>query len=118
MDEQTRRKLCQIIAGIVVVDDDLDPAEDKFVDNLLKRFGLPEEERDALFPIMDAEEAAKELLGQSKEVQAESFDLLVEAAAADKKLAAEERTFLEKVADVLGVPRSELEAKVASALKS
>jgi len=117
MDEMMSRKLCQIIAGIVVADDDLDPAEDAFIENLMKRFGLPLEERDALFPIMDGEEAAKELLALSPAAQREALGLLVEAVAADKKYAAEEREFLEKVAGVLSVPKDELDRMVEAAIR-
>lgn len=117
MDERMSRKLCQVIAGIVVSDDDLDPAEEAFIEHLMKKFGLPLEERDALFPIMDGEEAAKELVGLPRDAQMEAFGLLVQAAAADKKYAAEEREFLEKVAKVLSVEKDELERMVAAAIK-
>jgi len=118
MDERMSRKLCQVIAGIVVSDDDLDPAEEAFIENLMKKFGLPSEERDALFPIMDGEEAAKELVGLPKDAQLEALGLLVQAAAADKKYAAEEREFLEKVASVLSVSKEELDRMLDDALKA
>jgi uncharacterized tellurite resistance protein B-like protein len=116
MDENTRRKLCRLIAGIVVVDDELDPAEDAFIDNLLKRFELGSEERDALFPIMDGNEAARELLTIPQDVRGEAFALLVEAAAADKRYADEEKVFLERVAEVIGVPKEELDKMMKKAL--
>jgi uncharacterized tellurite resistance protein B-like protein len=116
MDENTRRKLCRLIAGIVVVDDELDPAEDAFINNLLKRFELGTEERDALFPIMDGDEAARELMTIPERVRGEAFGLLVEAAAADKKYATEEKVFLERVAEVIGVPKAELDKMMSDAL--
>lgn len=116
MDENTRRKLCRLIAGIVVVDDDLDPAEDAFINNLLKRFELGSEERDALFPIMDGDEAARELLTFPAEVRGEAFALLVEAAAADKRYADEEKAFLERVAAAVGIGKDELDRMVQKAI--
>ncbi|MBI5533155.1 MAG: TerB family tellurite resistance protein [Deltaproteobacteria bacterium] len=116
MDEFTRRKLCRLIAGVVVVDDDLDPAEDAFINNLLKKFELGSEERDALFPIMDGDEAARELMTFPEAVRGEAFGILVEAAAADKKYATEERVFLERVAEVIGVPKAELDKMMEKAL--
>ena len=41
MDESVRRKVCRLIAGIVVSDEDLSPHEDAFVDRMLERFGIP-----------------------------------------------------------------------------
>jgi hypothetical protein len=35
MDETIRRKVCRLIAGIVVSDEDLSPQEDAFVDRML-----------------------------------------------------------------------------------
>jgi uncharacterized tellurite resistance protein B-like protein len=100
----------------VVVDDELDPAEDAFINNLLKKFGLGSEERDALFPIMDGDEAARELMSIPEGVRGEAFGLLVEAAAADKKYATEEREFLERVAEVIGMSKAELDKMMADAL--
>lgn len=116
MDEETRRKLCRLIAGIVVIDDDLDPAEDVFIDNLLQRFELGPEERGALFPIMDGDEAARELMTIPEQLRGEAFSLLVQAAAADKRYADEEKAFLERVAEAIGVPKEQLSRMMDEAL--
>lgn len=116
MDHDTRHKVCRLIAGIVVVDDDLDDAEDDFINRMLAKFGLSQEQRDELFPIMDAKEAATEFAGLSRDVQLEAFDLLVKAAAADKKYAQEERSYLQAVGKVLGVPPDDIDERVKRAL--
>jgi uncharacterized tellurite resistance protein B-like protein len=116
MDEQMRRKVCRLIAGIVVVDDDLDPAEDAFVDRMLDRFALPRAERDALFPIMDEAEAVAEVKSLPRDVQLEAFDLLVQAAAADKKYASEERTYLRAVGEAIGLSDEDIARRVDRAL--
>ncbi len=112
MDEETRRKVCRLIAGIVVVDDDLDETEDKFVDRMLAQFNLSSEERDALFPIMDAKEAAEEFRSLPPNVRFEALDLLVQAAAADGVYADEEKTYLHSVCEVVGVKPDEIDSRV------
>lgn len=112
MDEETRRKVCRLIAGIVVVDDDLDETEDSFVDRMLVQFNLSSEERDALFPIMDAKEAAEEFRSLPPDVRFEALDLLVQAAAVDGVYAKEEMTYLHAVSDVVGVSQDEIDKRV------
>jgi DnaJ-domain-containing protein 1 len=116
MDQATGLKVCRLIAGIVVVDDDLDPAEEAFVEQILARFGLMPEDRDALFPIMDANEAREEIASLSKPLQNEVFELLVQAAAADKRFAQEERAYLQTVAAVMGIADGEVNQRVAKAM--
>jgi uncharacterized tellurite resistance protein B-like protein len=116
MDQDTRHRVCRLIAGIVVVDDDLDDAEDDFINRMLVRFGLSQDQRDDLFPIMDAKEAADEFAVLGADVQKEAFALLVEAAAADKKYADEERGYLHAVGKVAGIDPDEIDARVKAAM--
>ena len=116
MDQETRHKVCRLVAGIVVVDDDLDDAEDDFINRMLARFGLSQDQRDDLFPIMDAAEAQEEFQALSKDVQDEAFELLVQAAAADKKYADEERAYLHAVGRVVGMDGDEIDARVKAAV--
>lgn len=112
MDENTRRKVCRLIAGIVVVDDDLDETEDKFVDRMLAQFGLSNDERDALFPIMDEKEAADEFRSLPPDVRFQALDLLVQAAAIDGQYVEEEKRFMHVVCGVVGVPEEEIDKRV------
>lgn len=112
MDEETRKTLCRVIAGIVVADDHLDAREARFLDRLLERFGLDTDARDCFYPIMGAQEAANELRGMNWSVQEEAFGLLIEAAAADKEYGEEERAYLHAVAEVLGVSKDEVDLRV------
>lgn len=116
MDEANGRKVCQLIAGIVIADEDLDPAEDAFIDKLLAKFGLDPSERDAIFPLVDGDEAGTALREMPSETREEAFSLLVEAAAADGKIVEEEREYLAQVANAIGVPRQELESRLKEAL--
>ena len=112
MDEDTRRKVCRLIAGIVVVDDDLDETEDKFVDRMLVQFNLSSDERDALFPIMDAKEAADEFRSLPPDVRFQALDLLVQAAAIDGQYVDEEKKYLHAVCDVVGISEDEIDKRV------
>ncbi len=118
MDQETRQKVCRLIAGIVVVDDDLDDAEDDFINRMLTRFGLSQDQRDELFPIMDAEEAAREFAGLTPEVQKEAFALLVQAVAADKKYVEEERRYLHAVGKMIGLSPADIDENVKAAVGS
>jgi uncharacterized tellurite resistance protein B-like protein len=112
MDEETRRKVCRLIAGIVVVDDDLDESEDKFVDRMLAQFNLSSDERDALFPIMDAKEAADEFRSLAPDVRFQALDLLVQAAAVDGQYVDEEKKYLHAVCGVVGIADDEIDKRV------
>ena len=118
MDESVRRNVCRLIAGIVVSDEDLSPEEDAFVDRMLQRFGIPLAERDVIFPIVDATEAAAAMRALDPAVRQEAFGLLLEAAAADGSIAPEELTYLEAVSDVVGVSRDDLGDKLGEALRA
>lgn len=118
MDPELARRICRLIAGIVVSDEDLAPKEEEFVDRMLERFGIPAAEREVIFPIIDASEAAETISTLSTEQQSEAFGLLIQAAAADGSIAPEELTYLEKVADALQVTRDELSDRLSEALRA
>lgn len=116
MDETVRRKVCRLIAGIVVSDEDLSPQEDEFVDRMLDRFGIPRAEREVIFPIIDASEAVQAMKELDEGLRTEAFGLLVEAAAIDGSIAPEELGYLETVAEVAGVSRDALSDRLAEAM--
>ncbi len=116
MDESQRRKICQLVAGIVVTDDELDPREEAFVERMLARFGLDPSERDAIFPLVDGEEAARDLAKMPEDVRGEAFSLLVQAAAADDKVVPEEREYLLAVGRALGLSEDDVDLRIVDAL--
>ena len=116
MDDALRRQVCRLIAGLVVSDDDLDAQEDAFLERLLARFSIPSSERDSIFPIVDRSDATEAMKALPPEAQQEAMSLLIEAAAADGKIAAEERAYLDTVAAVVGLDSAALEAKIKAAL--
>lgn len=118
MDEQLRRKVCRLVAGLVVADDDLDDAESALLDRMLVEFGIPAEERDALFPLVDASEAAEAMRELPPEVQRDAFDRLVQATLADGKVVPSERAYLEAVGEAIGVSIDEIDARLLAARAS
>jgi uncharacterized tellurite resistance protein B-like protein len=118
MDEELRRKVCRLIAGIVVSDEDLSPQEDAFLDRMLQRFGIPLSEREVIFPIIDATEAASAIRELPENLRLEAFDLLVQAAAADGSIAPEELGYLEAVAVAVDVSKDLLSDKISEALSN
>ena len=118
MDESVRRKVCRLIAGIVVSDEDLSPHEDAFVDRMLERFGIPLADREVIFPIIDSSEAAAAIQEFDPALRQEAFGLLIEAAAVDGSIASEELGYLEVVADAVGVTRDDLSDRLSEALRS
>jgi len=116
MDPTTARQVCRLIAGIVVSDDDLSPDEDVFVNKMLTHFGIPLEERDVVFPIIYSVDAAEAMSAFPEALKREAFSLLVEAAAVDGTITAEERDYLEAVREVVGVSPETLASELDAAL--
>lgn len=116
MDDSLRHQVCRLIAGLIVSDDDLDEKEDAFIDRLLTRFSIPLSQRETIFPIVDRSEASDAMKNLPPEAQQEAMTLLIEAAAADGKIAPEERAYLDTVAAVIGLSSDALDARIKAAL--
>lgn len=118
MDQQLSHKVCRLVAGIVVADDDLDDTEDQFIDRMLAKFGIPPSERESIFPIVDKSEAKAAMQELPPDVQHETMTLLIEAACADGKVVTEERAYLHAVAEAIGVSAGALDVKIDDALSA
>lgn len=116
MDKEMRRKICRLIAGLVVSDDDLEPAEEAFLDKMLAKFDVPADERDTIFPIVDRDEAAATIRTLPEEARTTALELLIEATVADGVVAPEEKSYLETVAAEMGVSGGELDKRLAAKL--
>ncbi|HKQ70600.1 MAG TPA: hypothetical protein VJT73_14735 [Polyangiaceae bacterium] len=114
MDKELRHKICRLIAGLVVSDDDLEPNEEAFLDKMLAKFEIPADERDTIFPIVDRSEAAETIRSLPRDAQATALELLIEATVADGLVASEEKAYLEVVATELGVSAGDLEKRIAA----
>ncbi len=118
MDIETRQKICQLVAGIIIADDILDDKEEAFVDRLIQSFGVGESGRDVIFPLVDREEAAEQIKQLPKEAQEEAMKLLIEAACIDGQIAPEEREYLRTIGSALEISDATLAKRVADQLAS
>lgn len=116
MDTETRQKICQLVAGILISDDILEEKEEKFIDRLIHTFGVGESGRDVLFPLVDHDEAATQLKALPAEAQEEAMKLLIAAACIDGQVAPEEREYLKTMAGALGIANGILEKRIAHQL--
>jgi len=116
MDQTTRQKICQLVAGIVITDDVLDDKEEAFVDRMIAAFGLSDTNREVIFPLVDGDEAAKEMSGLPKDAQQEAFRLLIEAACADGEVVPEERSYLSAVAAAIGIAEDDVDSRLKAQL--
>lgn len=117
MDERTRRRVCELIAGIIATDDHLDPAELTYMLKIFNTFGIASGGRDEVVsPTTTAREAARAMAELPAEVREEALGLLIESAAADGEVVPAERAYLQAVARAAGVDDARLEAQVAEAL--
>lgn len=114
MDNELREIVCRLIAGLVVSDDDLAPEEEAFLERMLDRFQISE--RAKIFPIVDRSDAAEKVRELPKDVQAEAFTLLTEAAVADGKVVPEELAYLLAVGEVIGLDAAAIDARIEKAL--
>jgi uncharacterized tellurite resistance protein B-like protein len=116
MDIETRQKICQLVAGIIISDDILDEKEEAFVDRLIQSFGVGESGREVIFPLVDRDEAAQQIKDLPKDAQEEALRLLIEAACIDGQIAPEEREYLHAIAKALDVSEATLAKRVADQL--
>ena len=118
MDSKTSRRICQLVSGIIVADDDLDPAEEAFVDRVFRKFGFDAKQRRTLFPIVDRDEAARALQALPHDTRDYTLAVLIEAASADGKIVDNERAFLESMAGALNLTNDELDARIEQQMNS
>lgn len=117
MDERTRRRVCELIAGIIATDDHLDPAELQYMLKIFTTFGIASGGKDEVVsPATTPAEAARAMAELPAAVREEAFDLLVESAVADGEVVPAERTYLQVVARAAGVDSARLETLITEAL--
>src|SRR5689334_8007567 len=111
MDEATRKKICQLVAGIIIADDILDDKEAAFIDRVIQSFDIDDPSRAVIFPLVDHNEAAEQIKELPRQAQEQALSLLIEAACADGQIVAEERDYLRAIASALAVSEQELERR-------
>ncbi len=117
MDEVTRRRVCELVAGIIATDDVLHPNELQFMLKTFNRFGIASgDEDEAIVPVVTAMEARKAMKDLPEEVRDEALGLLVESAAADGNVSPEEREYLLAVGKAAGLDSDNIDDRIATQL--
>ncbi len=117
MDFADRRTLCQLVAGVLMADDDFADVEKRFLQRIYARLGLPPEEWETVEPIpLSAATAALRQL--PAEMHTKVAALLVEAAIADGVVEPRERAYLLVAAAAMGVDPVVMEQRIANRLQT
>lgn len=114
MDEQTGRRVCELVAGVLCADDEMSPDERVFLKRVLERCGV--ETDTALMPTY-GEDVAAELARLPDVIRSEMLDLIVAAAVADGKVVPSERAIIDVVAAELGITDDDVTERIRYALE-
>jgi uncharacterized tellurite resistance protein B-like protein len=117
MDIEDRRRVCQLVAGILAADEDFSEPEQAFLRRVCFRFGLPPDEWVAVAPV-EPGVASAELRRLPEGTQAKVLALLIEAALADGVVVARERVFLLVAAAAFGIEAHVMEQRIAARLET
>jgi uncharacterized tellurite resistance protein B-like protein len=116
VDDDTKRLICRMVAGLVASDEDFTDSERAFVEKVLNGFGIPESEWEAIYPLVDPVSAKQEIAKLPSAARETAINLLVEAAAADGKIVDEERQYLDAVAAAMSIHSSVVEFRLSKAM--
>lgn len=114
LDLATRRKICQLVAGIITVDAKLDAKEAAFIYRLMKGFGI--DARDPIVPLVDSDSASDLMVELPRHAQDEALRLLVDAACVDGRIDDQERRYLRAVGAALAIADEEMERRIVGRL--
>jgi uncharacterized tellurite resistance protein B-like protein len=93
MDEADRRKICQLVTGVLFSDDDFTDEEAAFLQRVVRRFGFPDDEWQRIEAI-EAGAASQALRELPENVRTKVMALLIEATVADGVVDGRERAYL------------------------
>jgi hypothetical protein len=117
MNLNTRRRVCELVAGIIASDRELHPAELKFMLKTFSTFGIATGKDDeAVCPTVTTFEAAKAMRALPEEVRHEAIDLLIRSAVTDGKVTPDEREWLLAVGRAADVPETTIEERLTEQL--
>ena len=117
MDSVTRRKVCELVAGIIATDQELHPSELTFMLKTFKTFGVGSgDEDEALTPMVSRMEAAKAMAELPVDIRKQTLELLIDSAVIDGKVVPAERDFLRAVAEAADLPDDDIDESLASRL--
>jgi uncharacterized tellurite resistance protein B-like protein len=117
MDKVTKRRVCELISGIIATDQELHPDELRFMLKTFAAFDVATGKDDeAICPTTTSFEAAKLMATLPPEVRDETLALLIESAVADGKVVPSERDYLLAVARAAGISKDDVDDRIAAAL--
>lgn len=113
----TRRQICQLVAGVLVSDDDFADVEKRFLQRIYARLELPPDEWESVqpTPVGAATAALRQL---PVETHTKVAALLVEAVVADGVVEPRERVYLLVAAAAMGIDAVVMEQRLASRLQT
>lgn len=114
MDEETKRQMCRMIAGLVASDAEFNDHEREFVEKVQVQFGIPESDWDAIFPLVESDEATQIMAGFDQATQQTGFELLLQAAFADSHIVVEEAAYIASVGKAIGMTDDEVQQRLDS----
>ncbi len=112
MDEPIARRVCELIAGLLLTDKQFHPAESSFLLRVFTGLGVPADRDAVLTPTISAAEAAESIAELSPEVREATLELLIHAAIIDGKVVPHEQKYLTAVAEAMGIGAEELDARL------
>lgn len=113
MDEETGRRVCELIAGVMCSDDTMSSEERSFLKRVMQKCGL--ETDTALMPTYGGD-VAEELAQLPEGIREEMLDLVILAAVADGQMVPSERAIIDTVARELGVGADDVVERIRKAL--
>jgi uncharacterized tellurite resistance protein B-like protein len=113
MDEETGRRVCSIIAGVLCADGEMGVEERAFLKRVMQHVGI--ETDTALMPTY-GDDIAEELAQLPEAARWETLDMVIAAAAADGQFKPAERAFVDIIAKELGVDEADVVARMGRAL--
>lgn len=117
MDERTRRRVCELVMGIIATDRELHPNELTFMLKTFKAFGVATGKDDeAITPTTRSFEAAKAMSELPEAVREETLELLLDSAVVDGKVVQAERVYLRAVGKAAGLSEAEVDDRIEQKL--
>lgn len=115
MDEESGRRVCELIAGVLCSDGKMSPDELTFLKRVMERCGI--ETDTALMPSYRAD-VLSELAQLPEKLRKEMLDLMIAAAVADGKVVPSERELIDLVAKEMGVDADDVNDRIRYALEA
>lgn len=114
MEAETSRNVCALIAGMIFVDGELHPNEQKLYDRVRAQFGVGDDV--SIAPVTDHDEAIATLRALPEADRDTTLSLLIEAAVADGMLHPAERILIGSLAAELGIDEAAIDERLTAAL--